>query len=89
MNILKELHVLVRALNKIDEKPGYCIFDVCNKFIRKMKDYFFMILNLVTASFGNGSLFTQLKENAALIEHFGPICIDFYEYPPYSGREKD
>ena len=29
-------------------------------------------------------MFTQLKENAALIEHFGPMYIDFDEYPPYS-----
>ena len=45
-----------------------------------------MILNLVTASFGKGSLFTQLKEDAAFIKHFRPMYIDFDEYPPYSGR---
>ena len=44
-----------------------------------------MILDLGTESFGNGSLFNQLKENAPLIKHFGPMYIDFDEYPPYSG----
>ena len=44
-----------------------------------------MILDLGTESFGNGSLFTQLKENYVLIKHFGPVYIDFYCYPPYSG----
>ena len=43
-----------------------------------------MILDLGIVSFGNGYLFTQLKENAALIKHFGPIYINFDEYPPYS-----
>ena len=29
---------------------------------------------------------TELKENYPLIKHFGPIYIDFDEYPRYSGR---
>ena len=33
-------------------------------------DYFFMILDLGTASFGNEYLFTELKENAPLIKSF-------------------
>ena len=45
-----------------------------------------MILDLGTESFGNGSFFTELKENAPLIKHFGPMYIDFDEYPRYSGR---
>ena len=51
--------------------------------------YFFMIPDLGTASFGNGSFFTQLKENSALITHFGLVYIDFYEHPPYSGTTSD
>ena len=31
-------------------------------------------------------MFTQLKENAPLINVFGPMHIDFYGYPPYIGR---
>ena len=84
INILKELHLLVRALNKIDNKPRDWIFGVCKKFIGKLTYYFFMILDVGTASFRNGYCFTQLKENAALIEHSGPMYIDFDEYPPYS-----
>ena len=76
----------MRDLNKIDEKPGDCIFGVYNKSIRKLTDDFFMILDLGTASFGNGSLFNRLKENAPLIKYFGPIYIHFDEYPTYSGR---
>ena len=48
-----------------------------------------MIPDLGTASFGNGSFFTQLKENSALITHFGLVYIDFYEHPPYSGTTSD
>ena len=43
-----------------------------------------MILDLGTASFGNGSLFTELKENAPLIQNFWPMYIDFDEYPCHS-----
>ena len=83
--LLKELNVLVRYLNKIDNRHGEYIFGVCKKFIRKLTDYFFMIIDLGTASFGNGSLFTQINENAPLINVFGPMHIDFDEYLPYSG----
>ena len=62
------------------------MFGVCKKFIAKLTDYLFTIIDLGTASFGNESSFTQQKENATLIKHSGPICIDFDEYPPYSGR---
>ena len=48
-----------------------------------------MIIDLGTASFGNGSLFTQLKYNTPLINHFGPIYIDFDEYPLYSIRKSE
>ena len=40
-----------------------------------------MILDLGTTSFGNGSLFNEIKENAPLIRHFEPMHIDFCEYP--------
>ena len=83
--ILKQLNILVKALNKINNEPGYCIFGVCNKFIRKLTDYFFTILDEGTASLGNMTLFTVLKENAELIKYFGPMYIDFDEYPTYSG----
>ena len=73
IKVFKELHILVRDLNKIDRKPGDYIFGICNKFKRRLTDYFFTILDEGTASSENGSLFTQLKENATLIKHFGPI----------------
>ena len=36
-----------------------------------MTDYFFMELDLGTASFGNGSLFTELKKKSPFIKCFG------------------
>ena len=42
-----------------------------------LTDYFFTIIDLVTASFGNESLFTQHKEKFPLIKCFGPMYIDF------------
>ena len=43
-----------------------------------------MILDLGATPFGNGSLFTEIKENSPLINNFGPMCIDFDYYPPYN-----
>ena len=76
----------MRALNKPDISPREEIFGACKKIITKLTDYFFTIIDLGTASFGNESLFTQQKENASLIKYFRPVYIDFDEYPPYSGR---
>ena len=86
IELLKELNFLVRNFNKPKKIPREEIFGVCKKFIRKLIDYIFVIIDLWTASFGNGSLFTQLNNNAPLINHFGLMYIDFYEYPPYNGR---
>ena len=54
-----------------------------------MTDYFFTIIDLGTASFGNEPLFTQQKEKIPLIECFGPMYIDFDEYPRYIGRNSE
>ena len=54
-------------LNKFDKRPREEIFGVCKKIIRKLTDYFSVIIDLGTASFGNGYYSTQLKDNAPLI----------------------
>ena len=51
-----------------------------------MTYYFFAIISLGTASFGNEYLFTQKKDNCPLIKNLGTMYIDFYEYRPCSGR---
>ena len=79
----------MKALNKSDISPREEIFGVFKNFITKLTDYFFTIIDLWTASFGNESLFNQQKENDPLIKHFGPMYIGFDEYPPYSGRISD
>ena len=89
VDILKELHFLVRALNKPDTSPRENIFGVCKKIRTELTDYFFTIIDLGTTSFGNESLFTQQKENYPLIKFVGPIYIDFYKYPCYSGRNSE
>ena len=76
----------MRDLNKGEKSPREGIFGVCKIFIRKLTDYFFVILDLWTKSFENGSLFTWLKSNAPSIKHFGTIYTNFDEYPWYSGR---
>ena len=86
IDILRELNYLVRALNKTVKSPREEIFSVCKKIIRKLTDYFFMIIDLGTTSFGNGSLFNEPNGNSPLIKHYWPMYIDFDEYPRYSGR---
>ena len=56
---LKELHLLVRALNKPDTSPREKYTWSLQKFITKLTYYFFTIIDLGTASFGYESLFTQ------------------------------
>ena len=77
---MRKLHFLLRDLKKPDISRNEEIFGVCKKIKTKLTDYFFMIIDLGTALFGNESSFTQHKENDSLIKHFGPINIDFDEY---------
>ena len=84
--LLKELNFLVRALNNFDKSPREGKFGVCKIIIKNLTDYFFVILDLGTASFVNGYMFTELKENSPLIERLGLMYVDFDEYPGYSGR---
>ena len=67
IELLKELHFLVRALNKIDKSPEEEIFRVCKNFIENLTDYFFIILDLGTTSFEYGYFYTELNGNDPLI----------------------
>ena len=60
--LLEELHSLVMALNKPDKSTREEKYGIRKKIITKLTDYFFMIIDLGIASFGNESLFTQQKE---------------------------
>ena len=52
---LRKLHFLVRAFNKPDMSPREEISGVCKKIVTKLMDYFFTIIDLGNASFGNES----------------------------------
>ena len=60
--LLKELHILVKALNKNFKVPREEKIGVRKKFITKLTDYFSAIIDLGTTSFGNEHLITQQKE---------------------------
>ena len=93
IDLLKELHLLVKALNKNYTFPSEDKFGVegkygvCKKIITKLTDYFFTIIESGTTSFENERLITQQKESCQLIKCFGPMFIDFDEYPHCSGRK--
>ena len=53
IELLKELHFLVRFLNKPDKRRREEIFGVRKIFVRKLMDYFFILIDLETTSFGN------------------------------------
>ena len=90
ISILKKLHFLVRALNKPDISHREEIFGVCKKFITKLIDYFFTIIDLGNASFGNESSFNQQKDHAPLIKNLVqcksillsilPIVVEFLNF---------
>ena len=73
IELLKKLQFLVRSLNKSDISPREEIFGVCKKYIAKLTDYLFEIIDLGTASFVKESSFTQQKYNYQLIKMFGPM----------------
>ena len=77
----------MKALNNHFKVPGEETFGFCIKFRTKLTDYFFSMIDLGTTSFGNEPLFTQQKEKCRSIQCFGPMFIDFDDYPHYSGRE--
>ena len=62
VDLLKELHSLVKALNKNYKITRETKYGVCKRIKTKLTDYFFTIIDLGTASFGNDPLFTQQKE---------------------------
>ena len=76
----------MKALNKSYKVPKEEKYGVFKKIITKLTYYFFTIIDLGTASFGNDPSFIQQKVIFPLIKCSGPMCIDFYEYPRYSGR---
>ena len=77
----------MKALNNNFKVPGKETFGFCKKSITKFTDYFFSMIDLGTTSFGNKPLFKQQKEKFRLIQCFGPMFIDYDEYPRYSVRE--
>ena len=86
IDLLKELHSVVKALNKSCKVPREEKYGVCKKFTTKLTDYFFTIIDLGTTSFENKPSFTKQKYVFWLIKYFDPMHIDFDEYPLYSGR---
>ena len=69
---------------KFDNKPGDWIVGVCKYFVRKMTDYFFVIIGKQKESKQNQTLFTAIKQNAKLTRYFGSMYIDFDDYPTYT-----
>ena len=51
VDLLKKLHSLVKALNKSYKVTREEKYGVCKKFITKLTDYFFTIIELGTTSF--------------------------------------
>ena len=86
MEILKELHALVKALSRKKRITSSKAFGVCKIFITSLTEYFFSTFGLGTTSVGKKPIFTQQKEKCQLIQCFGPMFIDFDDYPHYSGK---
>ena len=63
VELLKELHSLVKALNKSYKVTREEKYGVCKTLITRLIDYFFTIIDLGTASFSNEPSLTQQKEN--------------------------
>ena len=53
-------------------------------YLQFAKQYFFAIIDKENVSLEK-KFISCPKMNATLIKHFGPMYIDFYDYPTYSG----
>ena len=84
MEILKELHALVKALNR--KKNGSKGFGVCKIFITTLTEYFFSTFGLGTTSVGENLFYTTERKMSIDTKYFGPMFIDFDDYPHYSGK---
>ena len=60
-DLMKELYSLVKALNKNYKSPREEKYGFFKKIITKLTYYFFTIIYLGTASFGNEPYFTEQK----------------------------
>ena len=75
----------MKALNKSDNVPGYGIFGVWKKFISKLTDYFFTIIDEETTSLGKRTFYYP-KIICNIDKIFSTnVYFDFNDYPPYSG----
>ena len=66
MEILKELHALVKALSIKKRITGSKAFGVCKIFITSLTEYFFSTFGLGNTSFGKKRIFTQQKEKNSI-----------------------
>ena len=41
---MKNLHALVRGLNRVDDNTPFSTHDVCTEFVKKLTDYFSILL---------------------------------------------
>ena len=71
------------VIEKNDNESGSFIFGVCKDFVRKLTDYFFANID-EEIEFKNPNIIYYHFKNAKLTRRFGPMCINFYEYPPYT-----
>ena len=85
---MKEIHLLVQSWKKIDNEPEDSIFGVLKDFVRKLTDYFFTILEEPIV-LRNQKLFTVIKQYSKPTRSYGPMHINFYDYPPYNDAISD
>ena len=86
--LFKELQLLVRSLNKIDNEPGDCIFGVFKDFVRKLMEWFFTMIDEENNKNQTKQYLLTLKKSK-LTRHFGPIYIIFDDCPPYTDAISD
>ena len=81
---MKNLHELVRRLNRVDDKTLLTTHGFCTEVVKRITDYSFITINEPLSSIHNLLNLIELKKREKLTRLYGQIYTNFDEFPPYS-----
>ena len=87
MNVLERLHLLVITLNMNDAYNEAKLCGILNNFIRKLKDFFFIIIGEKASTNLLLKKTNYLRKLANLKCLYGPMYLPLDVYPPYSDKQ--
>ena len=88
MSDLEKLYNLVKTLNMNDDKTEKCC-GVSTYFIRKLTDYFLIIIGEKASTYIPLRKNYRLRKVAKMTCLYGPMYLQLDDYPPYSNERSE